>query len=504
MINRHTPINARGFTIVELLVVIVVIGILAAIVIVSYGGVQKSATASVMKDLLQSTGQKFKADNLSTEIYPITLPAGTKTPAGVGLALAVVMSEKEFCINVTSQKYADLMFNMTQKQELKTGLCEGAIIAASVVGDYRAESVPVSSAVTINGTSGGFKITTDESWSQITMSWNAVSNATQYEIQSRTPGGTWYNRTLTNGSTAYDVTAGGGTTGNIPSSTTSLTWTHANGRPTTAGQSIEYRYRAYVSGTPGAWSDATLTVPNTASMGSLTSFTVNPDLAWSNITLAWAAPNGFTNPANVVYEIQTRGTDGIWYARTATNGSGTYSGGGGTSGSTPLTTTSYTWTHANVIPQTSGTAFDYRARVLSNSTPAIYGPWSNVTITAPTTPTLSAMNSFTVVPNGTWSNIVLTWAGPSGLDSPSNINYEIQTRIAGGTWYARAVTNGAGSYSGGGATSGLIPLTDSTYTWTNSASIPSSGQSHEYRARVKSTSVDFVYGPWTSLTLNRP
>lgn len=39
---------AYGFTIVELLVVIIVIGILAAITIVSYNGVQKRARATVV------------------------------------------------------------------------------------------------------------------------------------------------------------------------------------------------------------------------------------------------------------------------------------------------------------------------------------------------------------------------------------------------------------------------------------------------------------------------
>ena len=40
---RHTAPRERGFTIVELLIVIVVIGILAAITIVSYNGIQKRA-----------------------------------------------------------------------------------------------------------------------------------------------------------------------------------------------------------------------------------------------------------------------------------------------------------------------------------------------------------------------------------------------------------------------------------------------------------------------------
>jgi prepilin-type N-terminal cleavage/methylation domain-containing protein len=56
MINR----KQYGFTIVELLIVIVVIGILAAISVVAYNGVQTRAKASVVADDLKKTEKAFK------------------------------------------------------------------------------------------------------------------------------------------------------------------------------------------------------------------------------------------------------------------------------------------------------------------------------------------------------------------------------------------------------------------------------------------------------------
>ncbi|MEI6850721.1 MAG: prepilin-type N-terminal cleavage/methylation domain-containing protein, partial [Candidatus Saccharibacteria bacterium] len=55
-----------AFTIVELLVVIVVIGILAAITIISYNGISKKATeASLQSDLSGASRQieMYKTDN---------------------------------------------------------------------------------------------------------------------------------------------------------------------------------------------------------------------------------------------------------------------------------------------------------------------------------------------------------------------------------------------------------------------------------------------------------
>lgn len=69
--------NVSGFTIVELLVVIVVIGILAAITIISYNGIQlRARVASAQTDLhnLQNKLELFKVD---TGLYPsvVTSPA---------------------------------------------------------------------------------------------------------------------------------------------------------------------------------------------------------------------------------------------------------------------------------------------------------------------------------------------------------------------------------------------------------------------------------------------
>src|SRR5476651_2591158 len=67
--------NSSGFTIVELLVVIVVIGILAAITIVSYTGISNKASIASLQSDLENASKILKLDqiNSSTSIFPATL-----------------------------------------------------------------------------------------------------------------------------------------------------------------------------------------------------------------------------------------------------------------------------------------------------------------------------------------------------------------------------------------------------------------------------------------------
>lgn len=67
--------KAKGFTIVELLIVVVVIAILAAITIVAYNGIQNRAKASSAQSAASSVQKKAEAYNIDgpTSAYNTTL-----------------------------------------------------------------------------------------------------------------------------------------------------------------------------------------------------------------------------------------------------------------------------------------------------------------------------------------------------------------------------------------------------------------------------------------------
>ena len=76
----------RGFTIVELLVVIVVIGVLASIVTVSYSGVQNNARVAVINNELKQWYKLFEAYKAANGSYPLPVapPSDPATSGGPG------------------------------------------------------------------------------------------------------------------------------------------------------------------------------------------------------------------------------------------------------------------------------------------------------------------------------------------------------------------------------------------------------------------------------------
>ena len=94
--NLKTVAGTRGFTIVELLIVIVVIGILAAIVIVAYNGVQNQARATQAQTAATTVAKKAETYNADSNggngSYPatfsvLTSAASTATYSVQGIAL---------------------------------------------------------------------------------------------------------------------------------------------------------------------------------------------------------------------------------------------------------------------------------------------------------------------------------------------------------------------------------------------------------------------------------
>ena len=95
--------HKTGFTIVELLIVIVVIAIIAAITVIAYNGIQNRAHASDAKAALNQAEKKLKLYEVTNGSYPLTgnLAAADISNNGAGYQYTST-DGSGYCITATS------------------------------------------------------------------------------------------------------------------------------------------------------------------------------------------------------------------------------------------------------------------------------------------------------------------------------------------------------------------------------------------------------------------
>ena len=219
--SKHSHLPRGGFTIVELLIVIVVIGILATIVIVAYNGVRaKAIDVSLQSDLRNAHGAVRLAE-LTDNVLPTDSSSFKASNGGTyQYSFDNNASPRTFCIteNIGRQSYF-----VDENGSVKSGTCPGYTI-------------------NLFNTIAWAAADTSRAWRGVAMSGDGtklfgVNNGGFAYTSSSAPGAAWTPRDIAtrawyaiassaDGSTVFAVTADSGTGGRIYRSTDSgVTWT---------------------------------------------------------------------------------------------------------------------------------------------------------------------------------------------------------------------------------------------------------------------------------------
>ncbi len=148
MRKNNLPIKS-GFTIVELLIVIVIIGILAAISIVAYSNISNKATEATLQSDLNNGSKQLEIANITAGGYPGALPSDTQASSGNTLYYSQTGSGSGYCLTASSPRSNTKSYYTSDSQGVTEGSCpghpaggSGAISHGSVIQDITSANCP--------------------------------------------------------------------------------------------------------------------------------------------------------------------------------------------------------------------------------------------------------------------------------------------------------------------------------------------------------------------------
>ena len=124
---NSSSLLARAFTVVELLIAIVVIGILATISIVAYSGIQDSAIESTLKSDLRSASSQLEMERALEGSYPSS-DEGLSRSSGVNFTYT--LTGGSYCLTAWPSRAGVAAYRIDSDSSVQEGACTGHVSPA--------------------------------------------------------------------------------------------------------------------------------------------------------------------------------------------------------------------------------------------------------------------------------------------------------------------------------------------------------------------------------------
>jgi len=164
MVRGRENIEKKGFSIVELLIVVSVIAIIATISVITYNGATRDTHETALKSTLQTAYTAIANELNTSSTSTISFPSTLSIKDGIVLQLTKPTTGDEFCINGYDSEVSN-RWAYHSKEKLFQGLCPYTDIVETYGG-----SVPMARGVVIND---GFRFWEQESGTDTVLSIGA-------------------------------------------------------------------------------------------------------------------------------------------------------------------------------------------------------------------------------------------------------------------------------------------------------------------------------------------
>lgn len=132
----RTELTRRGFTIVELLIVVVVIAILASFALVSFNGITSQADEASLRSDLKNAITKLSIHKVQNDIYPDNLELAGINDGNNSEFTYSKFSDNSFCLSARSKIDQTKVFFVDENGEVNPGSCEPARTDIAASNDY--------------------------------------------------------------------------------------------------------------------------------------------------------------------------------------------------------------------------------------------------------------------------------------------------------------------------------------------------------------------------------